>query len=266
MDTETTQPVISRLFPSTFSSWSRVIAVAAACSLGSSAQAELLDVYVGAGTWQQEFEGDVDSGATDVDVQNDLGLDDDDNIVAYVALEHGVPVLPNIRAQHFSIDVEGSNVLSRNITFNGQTFTLSDAVDTSIDLSQSDLVLYYEMLDSVVGLDVGLALSWIEGAIDVRSSTDIARAEFDEYLPMVYAKARVDLPMTGAWVAVEGQGLAYEDNSIIEYNAQVGWTSQFGLGLEAGWRSVEIELQEFDDVDTAVLEISGPYAAVNFEF
>ena len=88
----------------------------------------LFGVYAGVGTWDQEYSGDVRSGASRVDVENDLAIADDDNIVLYFALEHGVPVLPNIRAQHFAIDVSGDNVLSRSIEFNGQTFTLADAV------------------------------------------------------------------------------------------------------------------------------------------
>ena len=99
----------------------------------------LFGVYAGAGTWQQEFGGEVDSGLIAVDVENDLGLDDDDNLILYVALEHGVPVLPNVRGQHFSIDVDSSSVLSRNIEFNGQVFNVSDSVNTTVEFSQRNV-------------------------------------------------------------------------------------------------------------------------------
>ena len=90
---------------------------------------------------------------------------DDSNTVFYVALEHGVPLLPNIRAQHFAMDVDGSNVLSRSIEFNGETFNLSEDINTAIDLQQSDAVLYYEVLDNYLSLDLGLAVSFIEGIL-----------------------------------------------------------------------------------------------------
>ena len=226
----------------------------------------LFGIYAGAGTWQQDYSGDVNSGLTDVSIENDLGLEDENNNVLYVAIEHGVPVLPNIRAQYFNVDVEGDSVLSRNIEFNGQTFNLSDAVGTRVELSQSDAVLYYELLDNVVSLDLGLAVSWLEGEIEVRSTTDTARADFDEILPMLYAKARVDLPFTGLWAGLEAQGVSYDGNSLTEFTAQLGWESDIGLGIEAGWRTLELELEDFDQVANATLEVDGPYAALNFHF
>lgn len=226
----------------------------------------LFGIYAGAGSWQQDYSGDMTSGISNVSIEDDLALDGDANTVFYVALEHGVPGLPNVRAQHFSMDVDGDNVLSRTIEFNGQTFALTDAVVSSVDLSQTDAVLYYELLDNVVSLDLGLAISQLEGSIDVASSADRTSADFDEVIPMLYAKARADLPLTGLWVGAEAQGMSYDDNHLIEFNAQVGWESQIGFGLEAGWRTVQIELSSFDAVDNAEIDVSGPYAALNYHF
>lgn len=226
----------------------------------------LLGVYAGAGTWQQEFRGEMTSSVSTIDVEDDLALQEDSSSIFYLALEHGLPILPNIRAQHFSLDVDGHNVLSRDIEFNGDVFALSDDVTTTVDLTQSDAVLYYEVLDNVVSLDLGLAVAMVEGSIAMASTTESAFAEFDEFVPMLYAKARADLPLTGLWVGVEAQGAGYSGSSLLEYNAQVGWESQLGLGIEAGWRAVQIELDEFDDMESAQLDIDGPYAAINFHF
>ena len=235
--------------------------------LSSGAQADtIFGIYAGAGTWQQEYTGDVTSNAITVDVENDLALDDTDNNVMYLAVEHPLPFLPNVRAQRIAMDVDGSNVLDRTIEFNGQTFTVADQVATTVDLTQTDAVLYYEVLDNVVSLDLGLAISMVEGEIAVQGSLDSARAEFDEVIPMFYTKARVDLPFTGLWAAVEGQGVSFQGNSLMEFNAHIGYESPIGLGLEAGYRSVQMELDSFEDVQSAELDISGPYAAVNFHF
>lgn len=222
--------------------------------------------YAGAGTWQQEYSGDVTSGISKVDIEDDLGLDDDDNNIIYAAIEHGIPVLPNVRAQHFSIDVDGANTLSRTIEFNGEIFPVSDDVATVIDLTQTDAVFYYELLDNVVSLDLGLAVSFLDGSIEVASSVDSAEADFDEVLPMLYGKVRADLPLTGLWVGAEAQGIGYDDNSLLEFNAQIGYESGLGLGIEAGYRAVQIDMDDFDDVNNAEIDVSGPYAAINYHF
>lgn len=227
----------------------------------------LFGFYAGAGTWQQSYAGDIDSGLVAVDVENDLGVTDkEDNVVLYAAIEHPIPLLPNVRAQYFNIETDGNNVLDRTIEFNGQTFTVSDTVDTSVELSQTDAVLYYELLDNVVSLDLGLVISLVEGEISVVSAADSARAEFDEIIPMAYAKVRTDLPLTGFWVAAEGQGIAFDGNSLIQANAHVGYETDVGLGVEVGYRLMQLELESFDDVDDAQLDVAGPYAAINFHF
>ncbi len=244
-----------------------LLAALACLLISPMAQADtVFGLYAGAGTWQQESSGDVRSSLTAVDIEDDLGIEDDSNMVLYFAIEHGLPMLPNLRAQHFAIDVDGDNVLSRSIEFNGQTFTVADAVATNVDLTQSDAVLYYEMLDNVVSLDLGLAVSQLDGEIEIASSTEQASADFNEVIPMLYGRVRADLPMTGLWVGAEGQGMSYDGNSLMEFNAQVGWESDLGLGLEAGWRSVVLEVEAFDQVESAEMDVSGPYASLNFHF
>ncbi|MFT7654244.1 MAG: outer membrane protein [Limisphaerales bacterium] len=223
--------------------------------------------YAGAGTWQQGYGGDVTSGLTEVDVENDLGLDDDErNVVLYAALEHPLPGLPNIRAQYMKMDTSGDNLLGRTIEFNGQSFTVAEAVNTQFDLTQTDVVFYYELLDNTISLDLGLAISLLEGEIAVQSTLASNSAEFDEVIPMLYAKARVDLPLTGLWLAAEGQGVSYDGNSLIEYNAHVGYETEIGFGIEVGYRGIALELDTFEDVQQAEIDISGPYAALNYHF
>lgn len=243
------------------------MALAGAVFIAPQVQADtLFGIYAGAGTWQQEYSGDIASGLTEVDVEADLGLDSQNNNVYYFALEHGVPVLPNIRAQYTDISVGGAETLSRTIDFNGTAFTLADDVQTNVSLTQTDLVLYYELLDNVVSLDLGLAARQVDGEIAIASLTQSARAQFDGIIPLAYAKARVDLPLSGFWLGAEAAGVSYSGDQLIDANAQVGWSSDLGLGIELGYRSFQLELEDFDEVSQASFNVDGPYAALNFHF
>ena len=238
-----------------------------ACVSSFSATADtVLGVYAGVASWQQEVSGNVASGISDLDLENDLGLDDDTNNMFYVALEHPIPVLPNIRVQHSDISLGGDNVLNRTIEFNGNAFTVAEQVATDIELSQSDAVFYYEVLDNYLTLDLGLAARYVDGYVNVSSTTSSANADFSGVIPMLYAQARVDLPLTGFWVGVQAQGVAYDGNQLLDANAQVGWESAIGLGLEVGYRAFHLELEEFDEVDTAEIDVEGVYFGLNYHF
>jgi outer membrane protein len=226
----------------------------------------LFGVYAGAGVWKQDYSGDVAAGAEDVDVERDLDVENQTNNLLYVAVEHGVPVLPNVRVNYADVSTSGRNTLNRTVTFRGETFTVSQDVRSKLELTQMDAVAYYQLLDNVFSLDVGIAARWIEGEVEVASNTGVGRAEFDGVIPLLYARTRVDLPLTGLWVGAEAMGLAYDGHQLLDANAQVGWESPVGLGAELGWRTLRLELDSLEDIDSAEIDISGPYAAVNFHF
>ena len=235
--------------------------------LGAPAQADtVFGVYAGAGSWQQEYSGEVTSGFADIDVEDDLDLDDENNNMFYAAVEHGVPGLPNLRFQHVDISVSGESVLTRPIDFNGSVYNIADPVATDLDLTQTDLVLYYEVLDNVVSLDLGVAARWVDGYVEVVSTAESSRADFKGVLPLLYGKARVDLPLSGFWLGAEAQGLGYDGNMLFDATAQVGWESKWGIGAEAGWRMFHMELDEYDEITGADFDVSGPYMALNLHF
>lgn len=226
----------------------------------------VLGVYAGVASWQQNVSGNLASGITDLDVEDDLGMDDDSNNMFYIALEHPVPMLPNIRVQHAEIKLGGDNALTRTIEFNGNSFTVAEQVATDIDLTQSDAVFYYEVLDNYLTLDLGLAARYVDGFVEVSSSTTNASAEFSGVIPMLYAQARVDLPLTGFWVGAQAQGMSYDGNQLLDGTAQIGWESALGLGVELGYRTFKLELDEFDEVDSAEIDIDGVYFGLNYHF
>ena len=246
--------------------------VAFACCLGClslvpTANADtLFGVYGGSGVWQQSYTGGVRSGITDVDIEDDLGVEDESNDLYYAAIEHPLPVLPNLRLQHVVVEVSANTSLERTIDFNGVIFPVGTDVGTEVDLTQSDAVLYYELLDNVVSLDVGMAGRYVDARVALTSSSQNSKAEFSGVIPLLYGKTRVDLPFGGIWFGAAAQGLGYDGNHLLDANAQFGWESHYGLGFEIGWRHFDLEISDVDDIDTAEIEIKGPYAAFNFHF
>jgi outer membrane protein len=223
-------------------------------------------LQIGVGTWQQSLSGDVASGAEDVDLERDLDLGREWNNLFYAALEHPLPLLPNVRVEHARISADGRNALTREFTFRGETFAVSDDVVSDVSLTQTDLVLYYEVLDNVVSLDLGLAARWVDGEVDIVSATTATSADFDGVLPLLYGRARVDLPFTGLWAGAQAMGLAYDGHRLFDAGIQVGWTSPPGLGVELGWRTLRLKIDDIDDIDGADIDVSGPYAALHFHF
>ena len=226
----------------------------------------IFGVYAGAGSWQQNFSGDIRSGVTEIDVEDDLGINDDFNNMFYLALEHPMPFLPNVRVSYVEFDIDADSTLSRSIEFNDVIFPAGTELGTNVDMMQGDAILYYELLDNYVSLDLGLGARYMDGKFELVSDVSFSEAEFTGVIPLLYGRARADLPLSGFWMGAEVSGMGYSDNNLIDANAQIGWESPIGLGAEMGWRLLSLDIDDVDDFDKTGIDISGPYMALNYHF
>ena len=248
----------------------RVISAACFAALAPLAQADtVFGVYAGVGQWNADFGGD--AGTVSIDLE-ELNIEDETNNFFYIALEHPIPLLPNIKLQNTEITSEETATLTRTFTLDDQQFTVGEEVTTDVDLTHTDATLYYELLDNWINLDLGLTLRAFDGEATVISSTtsQSETVDLDEVIPLVYAKAQFDLPFTGWSIAADANAIGYSGDSFSDITAKIAYTSDalplLDLGVELGFRRMALEVDDDDGDLNADLTIDGPYAAITLHF
>ena len=246
-----------------------ILAIAAlALQFSIPAHADFVGLNIGAAYWAPSLSGSFNSGAeASIDLSDDLDLDDPSQSSLVLSLEHPVPFLPNIRYQNIDLDSDGRSTLSNSITFEGQTYTATDTVRTTFDLSHDDIVLYYEILDNWVNLDVGLDLKRFDGEVSMVGdiNTNTSSIKVDETLPLLYLSARFDLPFSGFYVGADISSFSIDDSSADELTVKLGYESGSGLGIEGGLKTFSLDLDDADDLDTDI-EYDGAYVNGYFHF
>lgn len=120
----------------------------------------LLGVYAGGQMWAMETEGAFASN-------NELATfnyDDERNGSYYLALEHFVPLVPNAKVIHTTMDTNGATNLTGNLSFAGQDYAVNTRLGTDLSLTTTDYILYYEILDNdIISIDVGINAKNIDG-------------------------------------------------------------------------------------------------------
>lgn len=222
----------------------------------------IFGIYAGAGQWTSDYSGKAGDPAV---TTKDLGFTDSDNTFFYVAIEHPVPVLPNVRFLHQEIQS------SQRATLDGQDFGLGDAdfnaeIATDFDLSSNEATLYYELLDNWVNFDFGVTLRQYDGYLKAESNTESENVDVDVAIPLIYGKFQFDLPLSGLSLAVEANMIKYEENKLMDYNAKVAYLfdSVLDLGVEAGYRKLSLKVDD-DDIQTN-LDLDGPYVGAMLHF
>lgn len=232
----------------------------------------IFGIYVGGGALNYDLEGDftdLENGGSSIDFESDLGLEGESGTYVYVAIEHPVPFLPNIKLAVSDITETANTTLDSSIEFDGETFPAGSNVRTEIDLSHTDITLYYEILDNWANLDLGFTAKIFDGELTASGSfgptTYYAEESLDFTAPLLYAKAQFDLPLTGLYVSAEGNWIGAGGINFFDLWGRVGYTFAFGLGVEAGVRKLTLELDDVEDLD-ADLSLNGTYLAATFHF
>lgn len=235
----------------------------------ASVSADTIGFTIGAAMWNHAPNGDMaysESGAaTEIDLEKTLDLSTETEGFFWLAIEHPVPLLPNVRLQRSSINSEGSNSINQSVKFGDTTYNIGDQLDSDISLDQTDVTLYYEVLDNVFSLDLGMNVKVINADLKISSSAVKEKASLDIYIPMLYAAVRFDLPLTGAYLGGSGSLIGYSGSSYSDYLLNVGYESSLGLGIEGGYRTQRIELDEVEDI-SADFQFSGAYLGMFYHF
>ncbi|MCK4442708.1 MAG: TIGR04219 family outer membrane beta-barrel protein [Sulfurovaceae bacterium] len=200
-----------------------------------------------------------------VDIEKDLNWADEKDMFIRAYFEHPVPIIPNIRVGYSKFSHEGDGTASKQFSWNNFSIDLTDKVYSKIDLDMYDLTLYYEFLDNWLSADAGLNVKYLDGTVDVRTTTDSSHNDVQVPIPMLYLKGRVDIPATDLSFQLEGDYISYSGNMLYDFELGARYTFFAGLGLEAGYKAMKIKIDDIDDfsMDT---DFNGAYGKIVWDF
>jgi len=240
------------------------LACAVMLSLPAISMADTLSVAVGGGMWQADpsgyFRNQSAGDTTNIDVRDDLFWQEEDQTYLFITFEHFVPIVPNFRIMSTNLDYSGSG--NASFTLNGQTFSGNVASEGSLD--QTDILAYWEVLDNVVSLDLGLNVKFLDISYSVASSGVSTSDSLDTTVPMLYGAVGVS-PVPGLYLGIEGNYVSLSGSRLTDLTAKVSYTTDFFLGIEGGYRSQSYKL---DDVDGyfGTLDFDGPFLGAYLKF
>lgn len=255
------------------------IAIAlATCLTVTNASADMVfGVYAGVQGWDMDAEG----GFGTVDEFNqsgnnshaDFNFDSQTQGSFYLAIEHPVPILPNIKIKHNQMDTDGATRLNSTFEFGGTTYSVDSSLDTQIDLTNTDIIMYYEILDNdLVTVDVGINVKLVDGQLDVANVDDPlqrSRETFSGPVPMLYGAVKIGLPFTGLGVFADGSFLSVGDHTLYDYEAGIDYTfidnMAIDMTLQVGYRAIKLELEDLDDINSN-LDFDGVFVGLEAHF
>ena len=239
-----------------------IVLLSLCATFALSASADTVGFEVGAAYWGAKTSGDFNYKGDTIDLEKDLGYGDKNTNFIWASFEHPVPIIPNLKIQHTSFDESQST--NTNKVFDGKTY--SGVVNSNLKLNQTDFILYYELLDNWVNLDFGINAKYLNASVSMDSATQSASTKDLNYVvPMLYAKAKFELPLSGLSVESDISYISYVSSAFYDVKGGVSYETTFGLGATAGYRAEKLKIDDISDFNSDI-DIKGFYAGLFYHF
>lgn len=224
----------------------------------STAHADTLyGLYADAHYWHAKADTQVQV-QTDATQKHHYG--DQGQLMLSASVEHPVPFLPNVRVRYADLQ--------------SKTISNTDNTRQKIDANSTDFIAYYEVMDNVISLDLGLGAKRLSGH---QVANDRQYLDLGTTLPMAYASAAVKLPFTGLSAKAE-LGLARSHkNQATDALAEVQYKfidkALIDVGAKVGYRLLDLDYNKViypalarDGQYPYKVNFKGPYAGVEVHF
>ncbi|QYK09858.1 TIGR04219 family outer membrane beta-barrel protein [Shewanella mangrovisoli] len=233
------------------------------CLMGTSAQAAtVVGFKIGGDYWRADTSGTFsDKG------QPQQGFDYSSSAQGsyWIAVEHPLPFIPNLKIRENSLDQKGS-LTNADFSFNGHDFTGN--VTSYTDLSNTDFVLYYELLDNdILSLDLGAAYKLMNGSLRVQDAGHPEEKDVDSGIVMGYASTHVSMPGLGLFGFADLM-LGVNESNVHDYAIGLGWEFD-GVAVDTrvrvGYREFAFDVNNFSGI-SADTKFDGYFAGVEIDF
>jgi outer membrane protein len=250
----------------------KVFAISACLGLANGAVcADFVGLDIGASHWGPTLQNTPDYSAYDrIDLVDDLDLENPEQSSMVLILEHPIKALPNFKYQAYELDSSDDASLPSDLRLNGEFLNTGNGSASAVNLSQDDVVLYYQLPAKRMSLDLGVDLKSFNGEILLDGTDgDGKRVSVNETIPLMYLSARYNLPNSGFYVGANINAnivdLGLSESSAQDSTIMLGYESGKGLGVEGGLKSFSLDLNDVSQPD-ADLEYESIYLNGYFNF
>lgn len=231
-------------------------------------------VSVSADYWMPSIDATIKSSelttiGTQIDFVDDLGLDDSESIPAFKA-SIDLPLFPEILVSYFTIDSDAQKTLTRNVVYKGVTYSVSDVVNSSYDLTHYEALLGFPIINAdTAKLALLIGAKYFEVETSLRTNVVSQTDSIDGPVPVVGVMGDIKLPSNFRFEGI-ARGLSLEvdnvDAKLYDIEAALHYDFNRFLRASAGYRYFMIDAEDNSTNDSVDIKFTGPYVGVTGSF
>ncbi len=241
--------------------------LSAICSAQSSENPEDFHIEVTGSAWILNTGGRIQANGSPIDLVNDLGAQQNQptfygQLVFKPAQKH------RIILEGTPFDIHGTNTIDRTVSYRGQTFNVSQALQSTANLTYFFGGYQYDVLSGPrghLGFSAGAAYLSATGTIDAVQTATVASKSEVIGLPLAGAEFRI-FPVRGRRIFEVDGGVRGMGFGSYGHYVQANGNAGIGLGpltFQAGYRAVNVDLHQSSNGGSGLsARLQGPVFSV----
>ncbi len=204
---------------------------------------------------------------TEVDLNDDLGFEDSKEFQGEAALSFG-PF--RLSGSYLPLRFSGKGILTEEIVFNGETYTIGAEVESDIDLDLYDIALTWHVInldDLPVRFQIGpeLSVKVVDAGLSMEETSSNIKEDESILVPIPTVGIRSRVAFADYLGVVGRVGyMEYDENSLLDIDAQIEFSPLPFVGVFAGYRYLDFDVDESDIFIDATMD--GFYGGVMVRF
>ena len=212
-----------------------------------------------------ELSGKIKSEGTDIDMEKDLGMEDEESWGGFFEIDgKRHHLLASLSTQKF----EGSKILEAPFEFRNKTYPASTRVDSKIEYNLYELQYHYDLLDienRILGFSLAslFKVSVYEIDANIKDSSFGYDETYQEtlFVPTIGFLIRTNLTKFLNLTA-QASTIEYSGDSYTEYKAFLEISPIESIGLGIGYEGRKVDYAE--KLDLIDIESKGAFAQLRF--
>ena len=202
-----------------------------------------------------------------IDIEDDLGYEDDRHVSGRVKLE--IPIIPNIYLMATPLNFDEPGSKEQEFDFGDTTFSAGIDFESTLTLNMYDIGLYYDVpflelaSAGIFSVELGLNARIFDTAVSIEQGILKETEDYIAACPLGYIGLRAS-PIDSLAFEAEARGVSYSDITVLSTIGRVK-LSPFGPFFVAGGYRYELLDIEIEDVAVDI-QFNGPFAEAGIQF
>jgi outer membrane protein len=240
----------------------------------SSAEADFVRVEMGGGLWNYDSSGTATYQNGLLYGQYTSKNTSQSDVYFWMLVKHPLPIVPNVRFEYTKVQDSGY----AKGEFEDFSVVFGEAT-AHYEFKEYDIIPYYNLLDNLMWttVDLGVDIKVIDASfyadnVKIHSLNLLGQYSKEETiaLPLLYARARVEIPGTGLGLEADGKYITYSYSTVYDFRAKIDYTFDISPvvqpGVEVGYRVQKFDIKTDDKTTTMNVDFSGFYAGLMLRF